>query len=66
MELRVFKRIYLTPFVRLNLYTRGFSISFGKRGLGWISFGQRGVRETLSTPIPGVYLTESQPWKRRR
>ncbi len=31
MQLRIWKRIYLTPFVRLNLYTRGFSISFGHR-----------------------------------
>jgi hypothetical protein len=34
MELRIWKRIYLTPFIRLNLYTRGLTISFGHRGLG--------------------------------
>jgi hypothetical protein len=35
MELRIWKRIYLMPFIRLNLYTRGLTISFGHRGLGW-------------------------------
>jgi hypothetical protein len=44
MELRIWKRIYLTPFVRLNLYTRGVTVSFGKRGLGLIIFGRRGIR----------------------
>jgi hypothetical protein len=62
MELRIWKRIYLTPFVRLNLYTRGFSISFGHRGLGWLTFGRRGIRGTLPTGIPGIYLTEGENW----
>jgi hypothetical protein len=63
MELRIWKRVFITPFIRLNLYTRGFSVSFGHRGLGWITLGKRGIRETLNTPIPGVYLSEGQQWK---
>jgi hypothetical protein len=34
MELRIWKRIYLTPWIRLNLYTRGFSISVGHSRIG--------------------------------
>jgi hypothetical protein len=63
MELRIWKRIYLSPFVRVNLYTRGFTISFGHRGIGWITFGRRGIRETLDAPVPGVYLSEGQRWR---
>jgi hypothetical protein len=63
MELRIWKRIYLSPFVRLTLYAEGFTISFGHRGIGWITFGRRGIRETLDTGIPGVYLSEGQRWR---
>jgi hypothetical protein len=38
MELRIWKRIYLSPFARLNLYTKGFTISLGHRAIGWITF----------------------------
>ena len=31
MELRIWRRIFLSPFVRLNFYTKGFTISFGRR-----------------------------------
>lgn len=64
MELRIWKRIYLTPFVRINLYTRGFTVSVGKRGLGWITFGRRGIRGTVPTGIPGVYLSQGESWNR--
>jgi hypothetical protein len=33
-----------------------FTIRFGHRHIGWIAFGQRRIRETLDTGIPGVYL----------
>jgi hypothetical protein len=62
MQLRIWKQIYLTPLVRLNLYTRGFTISFGHRRIGWITFSKRGIRVTLHTPVPGVYLSEGQQW----
>ena len=62
MELRIWKRIYLCPFIRLNLYTRGLTISFGHNRLSWITFGRRGIREILDTPIPGVYLSQGQRW----
>jgi hypothetical protein len=64
MQLRIWKRVFLTPFVRLNFYTRGVTVSFGKRGLGWITFGRRGVRATVPTGIPGAYLSEAQTWGR--
>jgi hypothetical protein len=63
MEVRIWRRIYLCPWIRLNLYTRGFSISLGHRSIGWLTFGRRGVTGTLSTGIPGVYLSER--WRPR-
>jgi hypothetical protein len=63
MRLRIWKCIYLTPFVRMNLYTAGFSISFGHRRIGWLTFGRRGIRATLDTGVPGTYLTEGRTWK---
>jgi SpoVK/Ycf46/Vps4 family AAA+-type ATPase len=49
MELRIWKRICLSPWIRLNFYTRGLTVSFGHRSLGWLTFGQRGIRATPST-----------------
>ena len=66
MQLRVWKHIFIGPFARLNIYDGKVSISFGKRRLGWLTLGPRGVRGTLDTPIPGVYFTETQPWKKPR
>jgi hypothetical protein len=60
MQLRIWKRLYLLPWLRLNLYTKGFTISVGHRGLGWITFGRRGIRATVPTVVPGAYFTESQ------
>jgi len=37
MELRILKHVYLSPWIRLNLYTKGWSISFGHRLLGWLT-----------------------------
>ena len=51
MELRVWQRIYLCPFIRVNLYTRGFTLSFGHRRLGWITIGRRGIRAPLDTRV---------------
>jgi len=39
MELRILKHVYLSPWIRLNLYTKGRSISFGHRRLGWLTLG---------------------------
>jgi hypothetical protein len=66
MQLRIWKHIYLCPFIRLNIFNRAISISFGKRGLGWVTIGPRGLRGTLDTPIPGVYLTEKTTWAQLR
>jgi hypothetical protein len=62
MELRIWKRIFLTPWIRLNLYTQGFSISVGHSRIGWITFGRRGIRATLDTGVPGTYVTEGRTW----
>jgi hypothetical protein len=62
MQPRIWKQIYLSPFVRLNLYTRGFTISFGRHRIGWVTFGRRGIRVTLDTGMPGTYLTERRTW----
>lgn len=56
------KRFYLLPWLRINLYTRGVSLSIGKNGLGWITFGRRGIRGTVPTGIPSIYLSEAQSW----
>ena len=62
MQIRSLKSIYIGPWIRLKLYTKGFSISLGHRGIGWVTIGNRGIRETLDAPIPGVYLTQEQRW----
>jgi hypothetical protein len=62
MQLRIWKKLYLSPFIRVNFYTRGFTISFGDARIGWLTLGRRGVRGTLDTGIPGVYATESRRW----
>ena len=61
MQLRTWKRIYLTPLVRLNLHTRRLSISFGHRRIGWITFSKRGIRETLHMPVPGSMILSGIP-----
>jgi hypothetical protein len=67
MELRIWKRIYLSPFIRLNIYTRGFTVSFGHARIGWVTLGRRGVRETLEVPgVSGLYVTENQCWSQIR
>jgi hypothetical protein len=34
MPLRVWKKVYLSPFVRINIYTKGMTISFGHNRVG--------------------------------
>jgi hypothetical protein len=36
MDLGIWRRIYLCPFVGVNFYTKGFTVSFGHRRLGWL------------------------------
>lgn len=43
MGLRFYRRVHLLPGVRLNLTTRGASLSFGRRG-AWLTFGRAGRR----------------------
>ena len=59
MQLSIWKQIYLTPLVRLNLYTREFSISLGHRRIDWNTSGKRGIWETLRASVFGVYLSEA-------
>jgi hypothetical protein len=63
MEIRIWRRFFITPFLRVNLYTRGFTVSLGHNEIGWITFGKSGVRGTIPTGIPGVYLSERVRWK---
>jgi hypothetical protein len=61
MKLVIRKYVFLCPWVRLNIFNSGFSVSLGHRGIGWITLGRRGIRE--SVPIAsGVYLQDSQRW----
>ncbi len=55
--------VHKTVTVRLNLYTRGFTISIGHRRVGWFTFRRRGIRSTLDTGLPGLCLFESQRWE---
>jgi hypothetical protein len=66
MQLMIRKRIFLTPFVRLNIFNSGFSLSLGHRSLGWLTLGRRGITETIDTGVSGVYLTDSQRWDELR
>jgi hypothetical protein len=66
MQLMIRKRIFLTPFVRLNIFNSGFSLGLGHRSLGWLTLGRRGITETIDTGVSGVYLTDSQRWDELR
>jgi hypothetical protein len=66
MNIRIWKSIYICPWIRLNISNRSISISLGHRSIGWWTIGPRGMRETIDTPIPGVYLSEEQRFKERR
>jgi hypothetical protein len=61
MKLVIRKRVSLGPFVRLNIFNSGFSVSLGHRSLGWITLGRRGIRESVSV-ASGIYATEGQTW----
>jgi hypothetical protein len=63
MELRIWRRIYLCPFARLNLYASGVTVSFGRRRWFWLTIGRQGIRLTLPSGLPGAYLTEGRTWK---
>ena len=66
MQLRIWKTFYVCPFIRVNIFNRGISVSFGHAKLGWATIGPRGLRGTLDTGIPGVYLTERATWAQIR
>jgi hypothetical protein len=63
MKLRLWKKIFITPFIRLNLSNGGLSISFGHRGAGWLTLSRRGLTWTANTGVPGLYVTDSTRWK---
>jgi hypothetical protein len=63
MQLRIWKRVYLSPFVRLNLYTRGLSISFGHRRIGPDYVQQaRNSGDTGCAHTGCMPLSEGQQW----
>jgi hypothetical protein len=65
MQLRIWKRFYLSPFVRLSLHTRGAQHLLPSSP-DRLDFSKRGIRETLHTPVPGVYLSEGTTVARDR
>ncbi len=57
MGLRFYRRVHLLPGVRLNVGTRGASVSFGHRG-AWYTVGPHGRRTaTLGWPGTGLRYT---------
>lgn len=57
MGLRFYRRLPLLPGVRLNVATRGLSVSFGHRG-AWYTVGPHGRRTaTLGWPGTGIRYT---------
>ena len=57
MGFRFYRRLPLIPGVRLNLSTRGASVSFGHRG-AWYTVGSHGRRTaTLGWPGTGLRYT---------
>jgi hypothetical protein len=64
MELMIRKRVQFGPCVRLNIFNSGLSVSVGHKNLGWLTFGKRGITESIDTPVSGVFLRDGQPWDR--
>ena len=57
MSLRFYRRLHVLPGLRLNLGTRGASVSFGHRG-AWYTVGrQRRRTATLGWPGTGLRYT---------
>ena len=57
MSLRFYRRVQIVPGVRVNLGTRGASVSFGHRG-AWYTMGAHGRRTaTLGWPGTGLRYT---------
>lgn len=60
-SLRFFRRVPLTPGLRLNFSKSGPSLSLGVRG-AHVTFGRRGVRRTLGVPGTGMFYTSQRGW----
>lgn len=58
MGFRLFRRIRVTPGIRINLSKGGLSLSGGVRGAR-VTVGRRGVRGTAGVPGTGVSYTET-------
>jgi hypothetical protein len=56
--LRFFRRMTLTPGVRMNLSRSGPSLSFGVRG-AHVTVGSHGVRRTVGVPGTGLFYTST-------
>ncbi len=66
MGLRFRKSFKIAPGVRVNVSTRGTSLSVGKRGLT-TNISRRGVRSTIGIPGSGIsYTTRTTRWNNRR
>ena len=64
MGFRFRKSIKILPGVRVNLGTRGASLSVGGRG-GRVNFSSRGVRSTVGIPGTGISYTTHSTWRGR-
>jgi hypothetical protein len=63
MQLRVWKQFYISPFVRLNLYTTGVHRKLRSSPDRLDFFRQaRDSGDTANGYPPGAYLTESRIW----
>jgi hypothetical protein len=68
MESRIWKHVYLSPWIRLNFYTGGFTLSFGlaKPKLRLDNFLQAGRQAKRWIRLPDVYFSESRRWTNPR
>jgi hypothetical protein len=65
MSIRFRKRVRLLPGVRINIGNRGISsVSFGGRGLSE-TISRRGIRSTVSLPGTGLSYSSSTPYHPR-
>ena len=60
-HMRLWRRKTIIPGVTVNLAKSGLSLSLGA-GPAHVTFGPRGVRETIGLPGSGLYLTRITPW----
>lgn len=58
MGFRFRKSVKIAPGVRINLGTRGSSLSVGRRG-ATVNFGKKGTKVTVGIPGSGISYSET-------